>query len=92
MSNGGVNARPEDVKRLASALEHYQRKVIDAGKEFQGALNSASWNDAQKEKFASKYAESQKRLTAFVANDSKPMIQYLNEYARRLDEVRGMRM
>ncbi len=67
MSNGGVNARPGRCQEIASALESYQRKVIDAGKEFQGALNSASWNDAQKEKFASKYADSQKRLTVFLS-------------------------
>lgn len=92
MSSGGVNAKPEDVKRLAAALQRYQKQVEEAGKAFQSALDGAQWHDAQKERFAGKYRDFQKGVNSFVSNDSKPMMKYLNDYARRLEEVRSMRM
>lgn len=91
MNGNGVNVRADDVKKLASALQKYEKQVMQAGKDFQKALESASWNDPQKARFASKFSDFQKKINGFVANDSKPMIKYLNEYARRASDMSGMR-
>ena len=91
MTGNGVNVRPEDVKKLASALLNYEKQVMQAGKDFQRALESASWSDPQKARFASKFSDFQKKVNGFVANDSKPMLRYLNEYARRASEMREMK-
>lgn len=92
MSSDGVNASPGDVKKLAAALTRYQRDVGAAGKAVQGALNSANWHDRQKDQFEARYRDLQKTLDRFMSTEVQEMVKSLNELARRLEEIRSMRM
>ena len=92
MPDGGVNAKPEDVKKLAGALAAYQRDVAAAAKKVQGALNGAHWHDGQKAQFAARYKDLQKTIDRFMSGEVTSMTKYLNELARRLEDIRGMRM
>ena len=92
MPDGGVNAKPEDLKKLAGALTAYQREVAAAAKKVQGALNAAHWHDRQKEQFEVRYKDLQKNIDRFMSGEVASMTKYLNELARRLEDIRGMRM
>jgi hypothetical protein len=92
MSSGLVNANPEDVRKLAAALAAYQRDVTDAGRRVQKALASAYWHDDQKRRFEERYQELQRHVDRFLGNEATEMIRTLNELARRLDDIKRMRM
>lgn len=92
MSTDGVHASPEDVKKLAAALKKYQTEVSAAGKRVQGALSSANWHDRQKDQFEARYRDLQKTLDRFMSSEVQAMVKGLTELARRLDEIRSMRM
>lgn len=92
VSNDGVNASPGDVMKLAIALAKYQSDVAAAGKAVQGALNGAHWHDVQKDLFEDRYRSLQKTLNQFMSSEVQEMIKGLNELARRLEEIRSMRM
>jgi hypothetical protein len=92
MPNDGVNARPEDVEKLASALGTYQQEVLAAGKKMRAALGSAYWHDGQKDKFEARYKDLQKSIDRFMSGEVNSMIKGLHELARRLNEIRAMRM
>lgn len=92
MSSDGVNASPEDVKKLAAALSRYHADVTAAGKQVQGALSSANWHDRQKDQFEARYRDLQKTLDRFMSKEVQGMVKSLNELARRLEDVRSMRM
>ena len=92
MPTDGVHANPDDVKKLAAALSVYQSEVAAAGKKVQGALNAANWHDRQKDNFEARYKDLQKSIDRFMSGEVAAMVKGLNELARRLAEIRSMRI
>jgi len=92
MSGDGVHASPESVKRLAAALGRYQEEVSSAGKRVQNALDAANWHDQQKDQFEARYKDLQRTLDHFISSEVQAMVKSLGEFARRLDEIRSLRM
>jgi hypothetical protein len=90
--NDIVNASPADVRKLATALNAYKQEVVSASKKVRGALGSANWNDSRKAQFESRYQDLQKRIDGFMTGEVDQMIKQLNDLARRLDEIRNIRM
>jgi hypothetical protein len=88
----GVHGDPESVRMLASALARYQRDVSTAGRAVNAALARANWHDRQKQQFEERYRELQHAIDRFMATETQTMIVRLNDLARRLDEIRSMRM
>ena len=87
-----VNANPEDVRKLSSALKRYQSDVRSASRQVQHALSGARWHDPQKDKFEARYQSLQKSVDRFLGGEVDDMIKALNELARRLDDIKAMRM
>jgi hypothetical protein len=87
-----VNASPEDVKRLAAALAAYKQAVDAAGKRVQGALSAANWRDPQKDKFEAHYRDFQRSISHFMTGEVDGMIKDLNNFARKLAEIKAMRL
>lgn len=92
MTNDAVNASPADVRKLATALGSYQREVVAASNKVRGALGSANWHDSRKSQFETRYQDVQKRIDSFMSGEVDQMIKQLNELARRLDEIRNIRL
>jgi hypothetical protein len=92
MPDGGVHADPDAVRALASALARYQREVNTAGRAVTAALARANWHDRQKQQFEERYRELQHGIDRFMATEAQSMIVRLNDLARRLDEIRSMRI
>ena len=92
MANDGVIANPADVRKLASALKKYQNEVKAASRGVQKALASANWHDSQKERFEQRYKDLQRSVDRFTNDEVTQMVKTLNELARRLDDIRRMRM
>ena len=87
-----VHASPEDVRKLAAALSTYQQEVAAAGRKVRSALGSANWHDGQKDKFEARYKDLQKSIDRFMSGEVSTMIRGLSELARRLNDIRSMRM
>jgi|SoimicmetaTmtHAB_FD_contig_31_23750719_length_2225_multi_3_in_0_out_0_2 hypothetical protein len=87
-----VNASPEDVKKLAAALVAYKQAVETAGKRVQGALSSANWHDPQKDKFEARYREFHRSIGHFMSAEVDAMVKDLNNLARKLAEIKAMRL
>lgn len=87
-----VNASPADVRKLATALTAYRQDVLSASKKVRGALGSANWHDSRKSQFESRYQDLQKRIDGFMSGEVDQMVKQLNDLARRLDEIRNVRM
>lgn len=92
MAHEMINVSPSDVRRLASALGAYKSEVAAASKKVRGALAAANWNDKRKAQFESRLADHQKSLDRFVSGEVDQMVKSLNELARRLDDIRNLRM
>lgn len=92
MANDAVNASPTDVRKLATALGTYKQEVGAASKKVRGALGSASWHDSRKSQFEARFQDLQKRIDGFLSGEVDQMIKQLNDLARRLDEIRHIRM
>ena len=92
MANDAVNASPADIRRLAKALGSYKQEVVAASKKVRGALESANWHDSRKAQFEARYQDLQKRIDGFMSGEADQMIKELNEFARRLDEIRNIRL
>jgi hypothetical protein len=92
MANDTVNASPADVRRLASALGAYKQEVVAAEKKVRAALGSANWHDSRKAQFESRYRDLQKRIDSFMSSEVDQMVKQLHDLARRLDEIRAIRM
>lgn len=92
MANEAVNASPADVRKLAAALGSYKQEVAAASNKVRGALGSANWHDSRKSQFEARYQDLQKRLDGFMSGEVDQMIKQLNELARRLDEIRNIRL
>ena len=82
-----VNARPEDVRRLAAALAAYKQEVAAAGKRVQGGLNAAHWHDPQKDAFQQQLTDFQRGINGFMNDQVDDMIKSLMRLAQRLDEI-----
>jgi len=87
-----VNARPEDIRKLATALATYRQEVVGAGRKVQSALGAAHWHDGQKDKFEARYRDLQKSIDRFVGGDVDAMIKCLNALAAKLADIQSMRM
>ena len=81
-TDGGIVWRPVFDKQDVSA----------AGKQVQSALGAANWHDKQKASFETRYLELQKAIDRFMSGEIQTMVKSLNELARRLDDIRSMRM
>ncbi len=92
MADGRVNASAADVRRFAAALNAYRQEVLAASKKVRAALGSASWNDSRKAQFEARYQDHKKRIEGFMSSEVDQMLKALNDLARRLDEIRGIRM
>ena len=77
---------------MAAALSNYQKEVNAAGKRVQSALCAADWNDKQKDGFETRYRDLQKSIDRFMSGEVQTMVKSLNELARRLEDIRSMRM
>lgn len=92
MATDMVNASPEDVRKLAEALGKYRLEVVSASKKVRRALGSANWKDSSKSQFEARYQDLQKRIDGFMAGEVDLMVKQLHDLARRLDDVRNVRM
>jgi hypothetical protein len=87
-----VNADPADIRKLAAALESYRRQVTEAGSSARKALDAAHWHDRQKQAFEARYRDLQRHLDSFMSTEVATMVRTLNELARKLDDIKRMRM
>lgn len=87
-----VDASPTDLRKLAASLVRYKKDVSDASARVRGALRAANWNDARKTQFEVGYHDLQIRMDRFVSAEIDDMIKRLNDLARRLDDIRQVRM
>jgi len=92
MSNDAVNASPADLRKLASALNAYKQEVTAASRKVRGALGSVQWHDSRKAQFEAHYQDLQKRIDGFMSAEVDQMVRALNDLARRLDDIRGIRL
>jgi hypothetical protein len=87
MSSDLVNVRPDDVKKLARALEQYERAIKQANKDAAKALNGVHWDDAQKHKFDDRFKDFQRRTNGYVEGEVRQMVKSLYQLASRLSEI-----
>ena len=92
MADDGVHASPTDIRKLAGALTAYKGEVSAASKRVQGALGSANWHDSRKQQFEARYKDLQKQIDRFMQGEVDQMVKSLNELARRLEEIRSVKM
>lgn len=92
MPDDTINARPEDVRKLALALDRYRANVKNASKDVRKALDAAYWHDSRKDQFEARYRDLQKHVDGFLGTEVDQMVKQLNAYARRLEELRSMKM
>ncbi len=92
MTDGQINASPSDIRKLAGALTVYQKEVASASKKVRSALAAANWHDSNKRQFEARLTDTDKKLNAFLSSDVEQMVESLNELARKLDDIRGVRM
>lgn len=92
MSNEVVNASPADIRKLAAALNAYRQEVTTASKRVRSALGSANWHDGRKAQFESHYQDLQKRIDTFMSGEVDQMVKALNDLARRLEDIRSLRL
>jgi uncharacterized protein YukE len=86
-----VNADPNDVRKLARALQQFEQKVNDANKQAQRAIDQANWHDSQKDRFASRYKEFHKQTNNFVAGQVRDFVKSLNSLAADLERAKSRR-
>lgn len=91
MSPDGVHADPKDVRKLARALEQFEQQVMQVSKQGRKAIDQANWHDSQKEQFARRYDDFQRRTTSFVGGEVKQMIKSLNLLAGDLERAQSRR-
>jgi chemotaxis regulatin CheY-phosphate phosphatase CheZ len=91
MASDLVNVRPEDVKKLAKALERFEQRIKQATKEARHAIDSANWNDPQKAKFEGRYKDFQKRTNSYVEGEVHQMVKSLNQLAAKVEQIQRHR-
>jgi chromosome segregation ATPase len=87
-----VNASPADIRKLASALNAYRQEVTAASKKVRSAIGSANWHDGRKAQFEARYQDLQKRIDTFMSGEVDHMVKTLNDLARRLEDIRSLRL
>lgn len=87
-----VNARPEDVRKLARALEQFAPKVQQTTKEARKAIDAAHWHDKRKDEFKARFADFERKTNRVVENDIREMTKYLHGLAAKLEQVQSHRM
>lgn len=92
MDPNRVDASPTDLRKLAAALVRYKKDVSDASARVRGALKAANWNDARKAQFEAGLQDLQGRTDRFLSAEIDEMVKRLNDLARRLDDIREIRM
>jgi hypothetical protein len=91
MSSDLVNADPNDVRKLAAALQELERKVLEATKHGRQAIDRANWHDRQKDTFEARYQDFQKHTTGFVSGQVRDFVKSLNALAADLERARARR-
>lgn len=91
MSSDLVNVKPEDVRKLAHALDQFAQQMRDANKQARRAVDAAQWNDRRKDQFLARYSDFGKRLDGFVSGEIRDMVKSLNALAVDLERVRSHR-
>lgn len=91
MSSDLVHADPNDVRKLAKALERFQREITDISKQARRAIDRANWHDRQKDQFTARYKDFERRTNSFVGGEVKQMVHALNNLATQLDRARSQR-
>lgn len=86
-----VNADPNDVRKLARALQQFEQKVNDANKQAQRAIDQANWHDGQKDRFASQYKDFQRQTNSFVSGKVRDFVKSLNSLAADLERAKSRR-
>ncbi len=87
-----IDIGPDEPRKLAAALMAYKQAVEAAGKRVQGALSAADWHDPQKDKFEAHYRDFQRSISRFLAGEVDAMVKDLNNLARKLDEIKAMKL
>lgn len=87
-----VNANPNDIRKLATALAAYKKQVETASKQVQGALNAAHWHDPQKDKFEAHYKDLQRSINGFLNGEVEQMVKSLNQLAQKIAEIQAIRL
>jgi ABC-type transporter Mla subunit MlaD len=91
VSSDLVNADPNDVRKLARALQQYEEKVTELTKQTQRAIDQANWNDGQKERFAARYKDFNNQTNRFVSGQVRDFVKSLNALAADLERAKGHR-
>ena len=91
MSGDLVHADPNDVKKLAKALEQFEQRVLDISKQTQKAIDQANWKDGQKDRFESRYRDFHRQTQNFVGGQVKDFVKQLNALAHDLERARARR-
>ena len=86
-----VNADPNDVRKLAKALQQFEQRVNDANKQAQRAIDQANWHDGQKDRFAARYREFHRQTNNFVAGQVRDFVKSLNSLAADLERAKSRR-
>ena len=92
MSSDLVHASPDDVRKLAAALERYERDVLAITKQAKTAIDRANWHDPQKDRFVARFNDFQKRTNSFMGGEVRQMSRGLRKLAEHLDRARNMRI
>lgn len=87
MSSGIVDADPESIRRIASALTHYQEDIADAAKQVEGALKEAHWHDPQRDHFEEWYTDLRRKIASLTGSDVTDVIRDLGILAQQLEDL-----
>lgn len=91
MSSDLVHADPNDVRKLARALQDFEQRVTEISKQAQRAIDQANWRDAQKDKFAARYNDFHNQTNRFVGSHVRDFVRSLNALAADLDRAKSHR-
>lgn len=91
MSSDVVHADPNDVRKLAKALQQFERQITLVSRETLRAIDRANWHDRQKDQFVARYKDFHKKTNGFVGGEVKQMVKALNNLALQLDRARSQR-
>jgi hypothetical protein len=91
MSSDHVHANPDDVRKLARALQQFEQKVTEVSKQAQRAIDQANWHDGQKDRFAARYKDFNNQTNRFVGGQVKAFVKSLNALAADLERAKSHR-
>lgn len=91
MSGDLVHADPNDVRKLARALQQYEQRIMEVSKQTRRAIEQANWKDNQKERFAASYNDFNHQTERFVGSKVRDYVKQLNALASDLDKAKSHR-